>query len=201
LAVAAAAGILSLWLLAPSSRSTAADDKELHAGILKIAAAFEKKDKEGAQKMAVELGKKLQGKKPAIEMEELMHMFQLRSKKGLGAGVKAGAVMPDGIEKKVEALADKAIPAKQLGDEAQGLEEMSYHMAAIAAVAAQAPPIDKDMGKKKIKDWVKWSDDLRDASIALADAAKAKNGAGVKSAADKANTTCNKCHDVFRYDN
>ncbi|MBY0526342.1 MAG: cytochrome c [Gemmataceae bacterium] len=194
--------VLGAWLLAPSTRSTAADGgKEVREAILKIAASLEKGDKDGAKKEAAALAKKMQGKKPEVEMEELMHMFQLRSKKGLGAGTKAGAIMPDGIEKKIEILAEKAIPAKQLDDEAKGLEEMGYHLAAIGEIAALAVPIEKDMGKKKVKDWVKWSEDMKAAGVDLAAGAKGKKADAIKTAADKANTSCTKCHDVFRYDN
>jgi hypothetical protein len=188
LAVIASGLILGVWIL---SDVRAADDYDPREPVLKLAGGIEKKDKEVKQQ-AQAIAKK-------VEMESLMHLFQLRSKKGLGVGSKAGAVMPDGIEKKVEVLADKALAGKALDDEAAGLEQMGYAMAAIAEVSLAKPP-EKDMGKKKVKDWVKWSEDLRDASLALAEAAKKKDAAGLHKAADKANTSCNKCHDVFRYD-
>jgi hypothetical protein len=189
---ACAAVLLGLWFLTEVGRTGAADDYDARDPVLKLAGAIEKKDKD-AKDQAKDIAKK-------VELENLMHLFQLRSKKGLGVGLKAGAVMPDGMEKKVEMLADKPLAAAALGAEATGLEQMGYAMAAIAEVSIAKPP-EKDMGKKKIKDWVKWSEDLRDASLQLAEAAKKKDAAALQKAADKANTSCNKCHDVFRYDN
>lgn len=206
------AGLLvGFWSLTPLGWTADSDEKEvkeMREVILKIAGSFEKKDQQGAKKQAADLSKKLLADKRAVEMEDLMHLFVLRSKKGLGVGTKAGAVMPDGIEKKIEALSDKALTAKQLDEEAKGLEEMGYQVAALAEVAALVPwdndamePLKKDKGKKKLKDWEKWSMDMRDASLALAEAAQKKNIDGVKSAADRANTACTRCHDVFRFGN
>lgn len=203
-AVGTAGLVLGFWvLLALPGRTSDSDEKdikEMREGIAKLAESFEKKDQAQAKKQVAEIVKKFQGKKPQLEMEDLMHLFVLRTRKGLGVGAKAGAVMPDGIEKKVEELAEKAPPAKQLGDEAAGLEQMAYNMAAIAEVSRVLAP-EKDTGKKKAKDWIKWSEDMREASLALAEAAKKKDASGVKAAADKANTACSKCHDVFRFDN
>ncbi len=190
-AIAAAGPLLVLWLLAPAVQS--ADDKGLQDGVQKVGEAIEKKDKDGAKKSATDLAKK-------TEMEDLMHVLALRSKRGMGVGPKPGAVMPDGIEKKVEALVDKPLTAKQLADEAPALERMGWNVAAIGEICLAKPP-EKDTGKKKVKDWVKWSEDLREAGAALATAAKDKNAQALQKAADKVNTNCNKCHDVFRYDN
>lgn len=203
LAAVTAGLILGLWVFAPLGRTSDSEDKdikEMTESVIKIAGSIEKKNADDTKKQVGDLAKKFQGKKPPLVMEDLMHLFALRSKKGLGVGPKAGAVMPDGLEKKVEALADKGLSAKQLEEEAAGIEQMGYAMAALGEVSKAVPP-EKDMGKKKIKDWVKWSEDLREASLALAEAAKKKDANAIKTAADKANTSCNKCHDVFRYDN
>jgi len=184
-----AAGFLGSWLLTEAGRTGAADDYDPREPVVKLASALEKKDKD-AKEQAKGIAKK-------VEMESLMHLFQLRSKKGLGVGLKAGTVTPDGIEKKIEVLADKPLAAKALGDESESLQQMGYAMAAIAEVSLAKPP-EKDVGKKKVKDWVKWSEDLRDASLQLAEAAKKKDAAALQKATDKANTACNRCHDVFR---
>jgi hypothetical protein len=183
-----AAGFLG-WFLMEAGRTGAADDYDPRDPVLKLAGAMEKKDKD-AKEQAKGIAKK-------VEMESLMHLFQLRTKKGLGVGLKAGAVMPDGIEKKIETLADKPLAAKALDSESEGLTQMGYAMAAIAEVCVAKAP-EKDMGKKKVKDWVKWSEDLRDASVQLAEAAKKKDASALQKATDKANTSCNRCHDVFR---
>jgi len=41
---------------------------------------------------------------------------------------------------------------------------------------------------------------MKTSSLELADAAKAKNAAGVQKAAKKLQDSCTKCHDVFRDD-
>jgi hypothetical protein len=180
---------LTVSLLSSGSMN-AADDKTLIEGVQKVAGAFEKKDADGAKKMAGEIAKK-------VQMEDLMHLFALRTKKGLGVGSKPGAVTPDGLERKLTELAKKPLGAKELGDESQALTEMGYSMAALACVAGSKPP-EKDEGKKKKKDWVTWSDELREASLQLATAAKDKKAADLHKAATKADGACTKCHDVFR---
>ncbi len=171
----------------------AADDKDLKGAIQKIAAAFDKKDMSEAKKLAADAAKN------TGDFEDVMHLFALRTKKGLGVGAKPGAVTPDGIEKKVEVLADKGIPADKLPAEADALAKMGNDIAALGEITIAKKPA-KDEGKKKMADWVKWATDMRDAGLALADAAKKKDAVALKKAADRANTSCTKCHDVFRYE-
>lgn len=172
----------------------AADDKDLRPAFDKIAAAFDKKDETGAKKLAAEVAKNTK------DFEDVMHLFALRTKKGWGVGAKAGPIASDGIEKKVEVLADKdKLPADQLIAQASALAEMGNRIAAVAEVSLAKKPA-KDAGKKKVTDWVKWASEMRAAGLALAAAAKQKDPAALKKAADQANTSCTKCHDVFRYD-
>jgi len=156
----------------------------------KIAAAFEKSDAAGAKKMAGDVAKK-------IMLDDLMHCFKPRDKKGLGVGAKAGAVKPDGIEKKLLEMAKKTLKEDQLTTESEALVHMGYHTAALAEIMVAKTP-DKDDGKKKKKDWVAWSDELRNASLQFAVAAKDKKGPALKTAAAKMDGACSKCHDVFR---
>jgi len=168
----------------------AADNKELLGDVKKVADLFEKKDAAGAKKASEELGKK-------IALDDLMHLFALRTKGGFGVGYKAGAVTPDGMEKKVMALAKKALDEKQLGDEAQSLSEMGYAIAALSEIAIAMAPA-KDEGKKKKKDWIVWSEEMRDGALAMSAAAKAKKPDDLRKAAKKTDDACVKCHDVFR---
>jgi hypothetical protein len=181
--------VLGIGVLSSRS-SNAADGKALADGVLKIADAFEKKDMAGAKKQSEAIAKD-------TSMEDLMHLFSLRTKKGLGVGSKPAVVSPDGIERKLTDLAKKELDAKQLGDEAQAIKEMGYSMAALASVCVAKPP-EKDDGKKKKKDWVAWSADLQRQSLDLAAAANDKKAAEVFKAARAADATCTKCHDVFR---
>lgn len=189
-AAVGAAGLL--WSMGVLS-GRAADDADVKSAVQKIAAALDKNNTAEAKKVATETAKNVK------DFEDVMHLFALRTKKGLGVGPKPGAVTPDGIEKKVETLADKDLTAAQMAAEAEALAQMGNDMAAIAEISLAKKPA-KDEGKKKVADWVKWSTEMRDAGLALAAAAKKKDAAGVKKAADKANTSCTKCHDVFRYE-
>lgn len=183
-ALALASGI---WFLAASG-SSAADDKDVRAIVLKIADLIEKKDDAGASKEAKALKDKL---------DEAMALFALRTKKGLGVGPKAGAITPDGIEAKLINIAKKPMAKAQLEKEADALMKAAYASAALAEAALVNTP-EKDMGMKKKKDWTEWSKEMRQASIDLAAAAKARNPDAVKTAAAKLNSSCNNCHGVFR---
>ena len=188
-AVGAAGLILGLAVLG----GRAADGKDLKAAIQKVAAAYDKNDEAGAKKLAAEVAKDTK------DFEDVMHLLALRTKKGLGVGPKPGAITPDGIEKMVEELSGKEIAKGKLEADSAGLAQMGNEIAAIAEVSLAKKPA-KDEGKKKVADWVKWSNDMRGAGLALAAAAKKKDPAALKKAADKANTSCSKCHDVFRFE-
>jgi hypothetical protein len=186
------AGLALAVSLLPGNAFSGGDEKALLEGVGKVATALEKKDADGAKKTATEIAKK-------YELDAIMHLFTLRSKGGIGVGSKAGLIeaKEDGLEKKLTKLAEKPLEASQLNAEAPVLAEMGHSLAAMATVAhAKAPP--KDDGKKKVKDWLAWSTELRDASLALASAAKEKKASDLHKAAAKADGACTKCHDVFR---
>jgi hypothetical protein len=197
--IAGIAGLsLALGLL--STGNAADDGKELVESVRKVAAALAKNDTAGAKKMADEFGKK-------FENDDTMALFGPRTKsdgklgRGLGVGPKPGALKPDGIEKKLTELAKKPLPDKQLADESEALTTLGYDMAALAAIAHAGEPADKDkkaVFNKRKKDWQAWADELKDASLKLAVAAKEKKAADVHKLATKADETCSKCHAVFR---
>src|SRR5262245_3894548 len=95
------AGLLGLvgWALTSSGR--AADDKDVKPALRKLAAAFEKDDAAEIKKQAEETAKM------SDEIDDFMHAMALRTKKGLGVGDKPGAIMPDGIEAKLQNLGKK----------------------------------------------------------------------------------------------
>jgi cytochrome c556 len=70
-------------------------------------------------------------------------------------------------------------------------------VAAIAEVAHAKPP-EKDEPKKKKKDWMEWSDDMKKSALALADIAKTKKPVEIKTAVATLNANCNTCHAVFK---
>ncbi len=192
LTVSTAVSALGLWFLAAAG-SNAADENDLQGAVMKLAGSLEKKDAD-AKKQAADIAKNLEG------IEELMHLMSLRrpnGKGGVGVGPKPGAISPDGIEAKIMALAKKPLSKTQLEKEADGLERMAYTAAAIGQVANYKPP-DKDDGKKKKKDWLAWSQEMSETALELAEAAKKKDAAGIKTAAGKLDNKCNTCHEVFK---
>jgi len=117
--------------------------------------------------------------------------------KVFGVGKKPGTVQPVGIGAKVQNMGKKALPQTQIDKEAADLAEMSYRVAAIAEVASARVP-EKDEPKKKKKDWIEWSGDMKKVALELADAAKSKKPSDIKNSVAKLNSSCNTCHGVFR---
>jgi len=171
------------------------DDKEIAGAVRKIAKAVAENKPDDAKKQAAEFNAELQKKKK--DLGDVMNMFKLRTKGGLGVGAKAGAVTPDGIEAKVGALAKKKMTAPEVKNQATDLEQMADDIAAISHVGDANTPTKKD-GAKDPKDWTKWMDEMRKGSRDLKKAAKAKDPNGIREAAKKVNDSCSNCHGVFR---
>src|SRR5205085_11655737 len=98
---------------------------------------------------------------------------------------------------KVQNMGKRALPQKQIDKEAPDLTEMAYRIAAIAEVAHAKPP-EKEDAKKKKKDWMEWSADMKKTALEIGEAAQAKKPTEIKNAVAKLNTVCNACHGVFR---
>ncbi len=185
---------LGLWFVATAGK--AADEKDqLRESVLKLADTLKDNKADDAKKQAAAIADKID------DVEELMHLMSPRRPKGKGPGIgignKPGAIAPDGIEQKIQALAKKPLLAAQLGKESEALERMAYIAAAIGQVANAKPP-DKDDGKKKKKDWLTWSQEMHDAALELAAAVKKKDAAAIKTASGKVDAKCTSCHDVFK---
>src|SRR5262249_46803146 len=138
--------VLGLCILAAGNGS-AADEKGAYEALRKLADVVEQGDMDAAKRAAKDIAKK-------YELDDVMHAFGLRSKKGFGLGDKPGAITPDGIEAKLIGLAKKALPPKQLEKEAAALARAGYVSAAIAEIAKFKVP-EKD-AKKNPKDWETW---------------------------------------------
>ena len=175
---------LAGWFLTGSGSGKAADDKDPREGVLKLADMIEKKDG-GVKKQAEAIAKD-------ADIEDVMHLMALRSKKGVGIGGKPGAIAPDGIEAKIGALGKKALPAKDAAAQAKDLERAAYIAAAIAQVAQSKLP------DKNAKQWQGFAEDMHKGALDLAKAAKAKNADDIKAAATKLEGACNACHEKFR---
>jgi len=183
-------GLTVLALVLVLARTgNAGGEKDLAASIENIAAKIEQGDTAAAGKMAKMLAKD-------TELEDVMHLFRPRKKKGIGVG-KAGAIIPDGIEQQFIKLGRDAPSQGGLNKEAAALEHMGYITAAVAEFTLVKTP-EKDMGNKTVKEWTKHAKEMREASVAFAEAAKSKAPAAVYKAAERVNGACNSCHSVFR---
>ncbi len=194
---------MGAWFLAGAGSGNAADNKDLKGAIGKVADAMEKKDFHNAKKQAETIAKE-------NELEDVMNLFKFRArtiegqtridKRAMGIGPKPGAINPDGIEAQVITLAMNEPAQKELDDHSGDFARAAYVAAAVAEVASRKCPVEKKEKKKDPKDWQNWTENLRQASLELAEAAKAKKLAEVKKAAGKMNAICTSCHKVFRDD-
>jgi hypothetical protein len=183
-----AVGLWAVSLTANTSR--AALDAETNDMVNAIADLLEKGDVAGAKKAAAELAKNR-------DYETVMHGFKPRLKKGIGVGNKPGAVTPDGIELKINALARDLITAGALNKEREAILRAAYVTQAIAEFAA-AKPWEKPQGKKTKAAWIEWSDKMLDQAAAFTAAAKSGSPADLKKAAANIKYSCDGCHLVFK---
>jgi hypothetical protein len=187
-------GLGCIWLVVSTAGVQGADEAELKklcADIPKLAEAIKKKDQGQVKKMVEALKKN--------NLDAIMGVCGLRNLGGIGVGDKAGAIKPDGIEKKVEALGKKAILPTQLKDEAAAIAKLAYEIAAVNELTIAHTP-DKDMGQAKKKTWVDSCKDLQAAALELAAAAEAKSPDPkvIQKAAARVDTNCQKCHTEWR---
>jgi hypothetical protein len=189
-------GLLWLALLLPASalpRSGAADEEppQMRETLQKIADLLGKKDFDEARK----LGETLKG---AGEADVYMGLMKPQKAGGLGVTDKAGKLLAEGMEKKLQDLGKNSLTAKQLDTQAEALERMGTMIAAIAEVAQYKCTVTKKVGEKDPKDWQTWTQDMRKGGLDLADAAKAKNMDNFKKAVNKLSSSCNSCHPIFK---
>jgi hypothetical protein len=184
----AGVGLLSLTVVTTQGGAPQAGD--LNGAINNVADLIEKGDKDRAKKAAETVAAN-------NEVENIMTAFALRKKKGIGLGPKANEIMPDGIELKLEAVVRDGITPALLKKEGPALTRAAYVIAAVGQIAhAKAP--EKDVGKAKKADWLKWSDELVKASEEFAGASKGASAADVKKTAAKVKQSCDSCHAVFK---
>jgi hypothetical protein len=189
-------GLLSAALLLPAPvlpRCRAADDEppQMREKLQKIADLLGNKEFDEARKLGETL-------KSAGEADVYMSLMKLQKAGGLGVTDKAGKLIAEGIDKKLQDLGKNPPTAKQLEAQAEALERMGTMIAAIAEVAQYKCPVSKKVGPKDPKDWQAWSDDMRKGGLEFADAARAKNVDNFKKAVTKLSASCNSCHPIFK---
>jgi hypothetical protein len=133
------------------------------------------------------------------ELLDIMNLLRLRSKGGLGFGVKppVGSATIDGIESKLLGLG-KRVPPAELNKSADDLVRSAYILVAVSEVTDAHTPKKKGANGKGAREWTEWTEEMRTAALQLAEAAKKKDPAGVKAAVNKLNGTCSNCHGEFR---
>jgi cytochrome c556 len=195
-AVAAALLILGGAALVTVNRGIAADDddKKAQETVLKIRKALEDKKADDAKKLAGDMAKAIEDVEPA------MNVMKPREDGGLGFGEKPGPdPKEDGIEKKVQALANAQLPAADVPKQANDIATMAYTIAAVSHVA-QAKGLPKDAKKGKPEDWKKWSESMAKDALDLAELAKSGKATPdqIQMVAKRLEGTCMKCHDTFK---
>jgi hypothetical protein len=184
---------LALGIGAVTASTGPASMADLKESVQAIADALAKGDEAGAQKLAADVAK-------TASVEDAMHLFGLRkgaTSKAYGVGATPKAITPDGIEAKINNFKAKAPAKAAIEKDAEAFIQMAYRTAAISEVVAKKAP-EKDMGDKKAKDWITWSNNMKAASLDLASALKATDPAKIRAAASKINQSCTQCHGVFR---
>jgi hypothetical protein len=193
-AVGGVTSALVAWSLILVANGTAADeDKEARDAILKLADVMAKGDQDAATKQAQAIAKKID------EVSTVMDLMKPRGDGGLGVGT-PGQFKHDGIEKELLELGKQKAPMTpaQMKEQGDALGRLGDHVAAIATVAKFKCPVQSKMGQKDPKDWKMWCDEMRQAALEFANAAKAKDAGKLKTVTLKLNSTCSSCHSVFR---
>jgi hypothetical protein len=130
------------------------------------------------------------------ELNWLMETFRGKTKGGEGLHVEL-QYQPklknlNGTEAFLGAIAGKKLSGENLDKIAKELPNFAYRVAVIGSITHEFPP------EKNAAKWRALSNQMRDASIALADAAKKKNADGVFKAAQALENSCTLCHMEFR---
>ncbi len=181
-------------------------DDDIKEKIKKTAAA-----KEAVLKLAGELAGKDAGVKKGAadlaaqhEIEYVMNQFKPRSSdatkvSGIGVGPKAGVYKQDSIELELISLSNpkKPLSKADMTSQQADLQKMAEETLAIAEVTPHYAP-KKDEAGKPIKDWLKFSEDMRKQSKDLVAAVKGGDPKTVQKAALTLNSSCNACHTEFR---
>lgn len=166
------------------------------------AAAIQKQADDTSKKSWDELsatGKELARKHELLDVMNLLKLRKTDAKvSGLGVGVKPGAISPDGIEAKIISLTKRPLDAAKLSKESADIARMADITAAVASVTIHQCPIEKKMGPKDPADWKKWMEEMYKGAQDLSKAARAKDAAAIKTAANRLDTSCKDCHAVFR---
>ena len=159
------------------------------------------KDVEGGKEDKVIVAKGVAIQKKGTDLNNLMKVYKLKEKGGLGFGDK-----PDdksGLEAKIIALqrTERGPSTATLKKEAKGIVKLAHVNIAMAEIGRPHYDAYKATGKangKTQKDWDRWFDDQKKAAKELIEAVKKEDGKAVAKASKDLLATCTECHAAFR---
>lgn len=185
-------GELAAWeVVAGAVRDVTAPFAE-DAGIARAAYLFEQGDFLAAQESAKAFAK---GK----AVEELARHFRNRKHKGLGIGPRPDEIKPDGIELMLCRMDQQPpLPNDFYDRYAAELARAFYLTAAIGEGHRYHCPVPNKQGKKDPKDWDRFSVEVRDNALSLAEALKQKQYDRARVLGKQLNHSCVSCHEIFR---
>lgn len=130
------------------------------------------------------------------DVDETMLLFKNKAKGGEGIHADLQYLPKlanlNGIEALIGALSAKKLSEANLTKVSKELPLLGYRLAVFGSVTHEIAP---EKGKAQ---WRELSQKMRDASLALADAAHKKNADGIVTAATSLESTCTQCHSVFK---
>lgn len=129
-------------------------------------------------------------------LDDLMEIFRTKAKGGEGIHLELQyhpkLKNTNGIESLLGALSAKKLSAENVDKVAKELPNLAYRIAVVGAITYEYAPA-KDTPK-----WRDLSNQMRDASMALAEAGKKKNADGIHKAATSLENSCTECHRAFK---
>jgi hypothetical protein len=144
-----------------------------------------------ARKLAQDVARRMD------EFYDIAELYQRRNKVGLGWGSQPQPVsVQDGLERMLLVFS-RGVPVAALNSPGNN-EEAALWIAALAQLTYAMPPKKDGKGGKTRVAWLKWSDELSDASLELRRASAENNPQAMQKAAAKTLAVCNQCHIVFR---
>jgi hypothetical protein len=153
---------------------------------------FAKRSKSGV--LAPADPKLLKANGPAVE--ELMQVFRNKTKggEGLHADLQYHPKLKNlnGIEALLGTLSAKKLSEDNLAKVEKELPKLGYRLAVVAAITHDLMP------QKRGGEWRDLSIQMRDASLALAEAANKKSADGILKAAVSLESSCTQCHSAFK---
>jgi cytochrome c556 len=132
----------------------------------------------------------------ASSLDVLMEIFRNKSKGGEGipADLQYHPKLKNtnGVEALIGALSSKKLSDENAEKVSKELPLLAYRVAVVGAVTHEMAP------EKGAAQWRELASQMRDASVALAEAAGKKNADGIQKAATTLEDSCTKCHGAFK---